>query len=214
MAPTESDDAKGGAEVAVASPPQPPAQSLMNTPQATLDEWVENVDETHQQINDILNGTITDFDEFDRQQNLKQRAKEIKVEEFAEKKERFFLYGVSGKGEGKNYKWWCKRCFVEYRIDLQDNKCTRCDQADKMMTPEGRREELMGKLEGFKEVKVKHQWRKDKWLRGRSPRRCSGAAATSITRPGSIGSQTQSLTRRVIPSSLKTIPSSLRWRWT
>merc|ERR1719235_2505932 len=33
------------------------------------------------------------------------------------------------------------------------------------MTQEQRREELMGKLGTFKEEKVKHQWRKDKWLR-------------------------------------------------
>merc|ERR1719265_1088004 len=33
------------------------------------------------------------------------------------------------------------------------------------MTQEQRRDELMGKLETFKEDKVKHQYRKDKWLR-------------------------------------------------
>merc|ERR1711972_523068 len=36
---------------------------------------------------------------------------------------------------------------------------------DKMMTQERRREELMGKLETFKGEKVRHQFRKDKWLR-------------------------------------------------
>ncbi|OLP86918.1 hypothetical protein AK812_SmicGene31925 [Symbiodinium microadriaticum] len=33
---------------------------------------------------------------------------------------RYFLNGVEGKGEGKKYKWWCKRCFVEYYIDLPE----------------------------------------------------------------------------------------------
>lgn len=60
---------------------------------------------------------------------------------------------------------WCKRCFVEYAIDLHENKCTRCKQSDQMMTQQARRDELMGKLEVFKEDKAKHQWRKDKWLR-------------------------------------------------
>merc|ERR1719413_106599 len=34
-----------------------------------------------------------------------------------------------------------------------------------MMTQAQRREELLGKLEVFKEEKAKHQHRKDKWLR-------------------------------------------------
>jgi len=167
MAPTE--------ELAVASSPpetlqpkqapQPPPQTILGTKEETVDEWVENVDEVSQQIHDILNGTITDFDAFDRQLNLKQRSKEIKAEELEERKKRFFLDGQAGKGEGTRYKWWCKRCFVEYRIDLDENQCTRCHQSDKMMTQPDRREELMGKLDTFKEAKVKHQFRKDKWLR-------------------------------------------------
>jgi len=130
-----------------------------------VEEWADNVDEVSQQIKDILDGTITDFEEFDRKLNLKDRAKEIRVEEAKERRERFFLMGTEGKGEGTRYKWWCKRCFVEYRIDLDENKCSRCKQSDKMMTQEQRREELLGKLDVFKEEKNKHQWRKDKWLR-------------------------------------------------
>jgi hypothetical protein len=154
MAPTET-------EVA----PAPPEKSILRTSQSEVDDWVGNVDEVSQQIKDILDGTITDFDAFDKQQNLKQRAKEIRIEDMQAKRERRILYGTEGKGEGKNYKWWCKRCFVEYTIDLQDNKCTRCKQSDKMMTPEQRREDLMAKLDVFRESRNKHQWRKDKWLR-------------------------------------------------
>uniref|UniRef100_A0A7S4QH08 Protein unc-45 homolog B n=1 Tax=Alexandrium monilatum TaxID=311494 RepID=A0A7S4QH08_9DINO len=131
----------------------------------TVDEWVDHVDEVSAQIRGIIDGTITDFDAFDRQLELKDRAKQIREEEAKARRERFFLYGIEGKGEGKQYKWWCKRCFVEYAIDLPDNKCTRCKQSDQMMTQQARRDELMGKLEVFKEEKAKHQWRKDKWLR-------------------------------------------------
>lgn len=130
-----------------------------------VEEFNEKVDEVSAQIRGIIDGSITDFDELDRKLHLKERAKQIREEERKEKRDRFLLYGVDGKGEGKNYKWWCKRCFVEYFIELSENKCTRCKQSDKMMTPEQRREELMGKLDVLKADKAKHQFRKDKWLR-------------------------------------------------
>jgi len=130
-----------------------------------INEWVENVDEVTAQIRGIIDGTITDFEAFDREVNLKERAKQIRDEEARAKRERIILYGFEGKGEGQNYKWWCKRCFVEYTVDLPENSCTRCKKSDQMMTQAQRREELMGKLEVFKEEKAKHHFRKDKWLR-------------------------------------------------
>lgn len=136
-----------------------------STSERELDEWANNVDEVSAQIRGIIDGTITDFDEFDRKLNLKDRAKQIREEEARARREKFFLYGTEGKGEGTKYRWWCKRCFVEYTIDLPNNSCTRCQKPDMMMTQEARREELMGKLERFKEDRTKHQWRKDKWLR-------------------------------------------------
>jgi tetratricopeptide (TPR) repeat protein len=166
MAPTEDGPGEEGVgEQQLAVPTSVPQKSLLNTSDSKVDEWCNEVDEVSLTIQSLLDGTVTDFDEFDRQQNLKQRAKEIRAEDVREKRERYILYGVEGKGEGRHYKWWCKRCFVEYGVDLAENKCTRCKQSDKMMTQEQRREELMGKLSDFKEVKVKHQFRKDKWLR-------------------------------------------------
>jgi len=149
-------------EVAVAAPPK---KEILYTSDQEVSDWTNHVDEVTSQINNILNGTITDFDKFDQDLALKERAKQIRVEEANERRERIIKYGCEGKGEGKQYKWWCKRCFVEYSIDLPENKCTRCKQSDKMMTQEERREELMGKLAVFKEEKVKHQFRKDKWNR-------------------------------------------------
>lgn len=128
-----------------------------------MEEWLEDVDDVTASIDSIINGTITDFDAFDRKMELKQRTKEIREEEKRSKMEQYMLMGRDGKGEGQNYRWWCKRCFVEYGIDLEDNKCSRC-QGDLMSQPD-RRAELLGKCEVFREAKVKHQWRKDKWLR-------------------------------------------------
>jgi tetratricopeptide (TPR) repeat protein len=128
-----------------------------------MDDWLENVDDVTADIESIINGTVTDFEAFDQKMELKQRTKEIREEEKRSKMERYLLMGRDGKGEGQNYKWWCKKCFVEYGIDLDDNKCSRC-QGELMSQPD-RRAELMGKVEVFREAKVKHQWRKDKWLR-------------------------------------------------
>lgn len=152
-------------EKAVLAAPSAPEIPPMYKPPPSADDFVAEVDEVTAQIQGIIDGTITDFDAFDQQLELKERAKRIKEEEAKERYERAVLFGREGKGEGRDYKWWCKRCFVEYRINLSENKCTRCKQSDKMMTQEARREELFGKLEIVKGERIKHQWRKDKWTR-------------------------------------------------
>lgn len=78
------------------------------------------------QIRGIIDGTITDFEAFDQQLALKERAKQIRQEELLQRKQRLLLYGNEGKGEGTKYKWWCKRCFVEYTIDLPEGSWTKC----------------------------------------------------------------------------------------
>mmetsp|Transcript_145039 Transcript_145039/g.368022 ORF Transcript_145039/g.368022 Transcript_145039/m.368022 type:complete len:1105 (+) Transcript_145039:115-3429(+) len=156
------------AEALAVLPPLPqPADIRANgrCDQRELDEWVQNVDDVSAQIKGIIDGTLTDFEALDHNMAIKERAKQIRHEELLQKRNRFFLYGNEGKGEGTKYKWWCKRCFVEYLIDLPQNTCTRCKQADKMMTQQERRDELMGKLEDYKKVRSSHQWRKDKWIR-------------------------------------------------
>mmetsp|Transcript_13849 Transcript_13849/g.30537 ORF Transcript_13849/g.30537 Transcript_13849/m.30537 type:complete len:1088 (-) Transcript_13849:137-3400(-) len=160
MAPTTEEEA-----LAVL-PPMPAKETRIgHVSNKDLDEWVQDVDDVSAQIKGIIEGTITDFDAFDHQYEIKKRAKQIREEEQMAKRNKFFLYGREGKGEGDRYKWWCKRCFVEYLIDLPNDTCTRCRQSDKMMTQEQRREELMGKLEDYKKTRASHQWRKDKWLR-------------------------------------------------
>eukprot|EP00435_Cladocopium_sp_Y103_P072466 s448_g40.t1 len=130
-----------------------------------IEEWSNEVEEVTLQIRGIIDGTITDFEDFDQKLALKERAKQIRQEEQQARRQKVLLYGSEGKGEGTKYKWWCKRCFVEYFIDLPEGKCTRCQQSDQMMSQEARRAELMEKLDVFKEEKAKHKWRKDKWTR-------------------------------------------------
>lgn len=130
-----------------------------------IEEWSNEVEEVTSQIRGIIDGTITDFEDFDQKLALKERAKQIRQEEQQARRQKVLLYGSEGKGEGTKYKWWCKRCFVEYFIDLPEGKCSRCQQSDQMMSQEARRAELMEKLDVFKEEKAKHKWRKDKWNR-------------------------------------------------
>jgi len=134
-------------------------------PEETAEEWANEVDTVSEQIRGIIDGTISDFDEFDHKMDIKDRMKRIKTEELEAKKDRFFKMGREGKGEGRQYKWWCRRCFVEYLVDLPENQCSRCHKSDKMVSQEERREELLGKLETFKKTKATHSIRKDKWLR-------------------------------------------------
>mmetsp|Transcript_43703 Transcript_43703/g.100885 ORF Transcript_43703/g.100885 Transcript_43703/m.100885 type:complete len:1011 (+) Transcript_43703:57-3089(+) len=142
-----------------------PVPDIMHSTPEDVEDWVTEVDDISAKIKGIIDGSITDFDNFDREMELKDRAKSIREAEAKEKRERYYRMGIEGKGEGKNYKWWCRRCFVEYSIDLPENRCSRCDQSDKMITRDQRREELLEKVEDMKQEKVRHQWRKDKWLR-------------------------------------------------
>jgi tetratricopeptide (TPR) repeat protein len=172
MAPVEDTDAQQALAIP-AAPPQP-APRLGALKDSEIDDWADNVDEVSAQIRGIIDGTITDFDAFDKEQNLKERAKEIRQEDLRIRRERFFLNGTEGKGEGKRYKHWCRRCFVEYLIDLPGGKCTRCQQDDKMVTQPERHEELMGKLDDYKKTRVRHQWRKDTWLRWKKSQKLLG----------------------------------------
>lgn len=146
-------------------PPPKPEPSMLRTSETELNEWVQDIDEVSAQIKGIIDGDITDFEAFDQKMALKERMKQIREEEQEIRRQNFFLNGTEGKGEGDRYKWWCKRCFIEYLIDLPRNACTRCKQSDKMISQKERREELMSKLADYKETKNKHQCRKDKWLR-------------------------------------------------
>jgi len=130
-----------------------------------IEDWSNEVEEVTSQIRGIIDGTITDFADFDEKLALKERAKQIRQEEQQARRQKTLLFGIDGKGEGTKYKWWCKRCFVEYMIDLPEGKCSRCQQSDQMMSQEARRAALMEKLDVFKEEKAKHKWRKDKWNR-------------------------------------------------
>ena len=75
--------------------------------------------------------------------------------------------GRSGKGEDfESYKTFCKSCHTEYQIEKSDmTKCNRCGQSKYLMTNLERKEELLGKVDEYKNEKAKHTVRKDKWIR-------------------------------------------------
>ncbi|CAD7941167.1 unnamed protein product [Amoebophrya sp. A25] len=137
-------------------------------------DFLKNVDDVTQKVQDIISGKITDFDAFDKEQSVKDKAdaekkaiedriRQLRKEEAAEKQQKVLLQGRDGKGQGDDYLLFCKFCFTEYLTDSLD-KCTRCGK-EPLMTQAERKKELMFKLENYKEEKAKHQVRKDKWLR-------------------------------------------------
>ena len=38
------------------------------------------------------------------------------------------LLGYKGKGIGINFKWFCIQCYLEFKVDLPQNKCWQCHQ--------------------------------------------------------------------------------------
>lgn len=55
-----------------------------------------------------------------------EQIRKFKEEEEQRKLKEKLLEGIKGKGEKDNYVKFCKKCFVEYQIDL--DKCTHCNK--------------------------------------------------------------------------------------
>lgn len=146
--------------------PRSTPAGFMPTSEET-DEWLGKVDDITEQIRKICDGEITDFEEMDRKLLIQQRSAEIAKEEKLERRQRFLENGRDGKGEGGNYKMFCKRCHAEYMTEVE--KCGRCkatrDTPKILMTQKERRAELLVKVEAYKEEKGEHLKRKDRWMR-------------------------------------------------
>lgn len=72
----------------------------------------------------------------------------------------FKLKGRPGKGHKGNYKFFCRRCHVEYWIE-DITKCTHC--SGELLTEEERMTELRGRLGEHKEKQARKMWRRAKW---------------------------------------------------
>lgn len=126
-------------------------------------EW--EAEETARKIKDIMSGKvdIKKMQELDRiKEERKLKESELKRRKEEEKKrieDERLRNGNEGKGEKDNYLKLCKRCFIEYEIDL--DKCTHCGRD--LMKKEDRHKELKAKVEELKVSKAKKKFRKAKY---------------------------------------------------
>jgi len=127
-----------------------------------LEEWLEKVNTVSAQVSDILNDKV-DLDQLenavDKKALDKAKAREAKRLREEEEKRQMLLRGRDGGGEKDNYETYCRKCRVEFLLDLP--QCTRCQQPT--ISKHDRREELKLLVEKYKEAKSRKQERKKKW---------------------------------------------------
>ena len=89
-----------------------------------MDDFLAKIEKTHSQIKDLIDGKISPED-IDSQMTEDEKL-ELARKELEQRKIRDFqLKGRPGKGHKGNYKFFCKRCHVEYWIE-DIEKCTHC----------------------------------------------------------------------------------------
>lgn len=137
----------------------------------SLDSFLKNVDLVSKQIDDIFKGK-KDQETLKREKDLidrlsinsEEKKKKKEIEE-ANKQQEMLKKGVKGKGEGKNYKYFCRHCFIEYNLESM-TKCNNCNKD--VWTIKQRHNDLNEKLEKLKEKKAKKAKRKvffQNWLK-------------------------------------------------
>merc|ERR1711976_878384 len=117
--------------------------------------FLAKVNEVNDEVKNICSPDYDIEKATKRQEELTEQQKKRK--EFKEKKkareeqemEDKIIRGRSGKGEKDNYKYWCRKCCVEY-VNYSP-KCFHCGQAT--VTREDRKKELEEKLELYKKKK-------------------------------------------------------------
>lgn len=126
-----------------------------------FEAWLAEVDLANEALRKLNSGEMT-VEEFDyrekRRIEWQEREKQAKLQKEKEKEEQIRM-GHPGKGQGSNYKSFCKHCFTEFTISIE--KCSRCGK--NTMTCEERRAELQQKVQEFKEKKARKLERKHKW---------------------------------------------------
>jgi tetratricopeptide (TPR) repeat protein len=127
-----------------------------------LEGFLDEVDLVTKEVRDILDGKL------EVESSIKQEAKRLKASEEAKKREEERkraeeerkLKGKQGKGEKFNtYKRFCKYCFVEYEIEIET--CSRCSKPT--ITSEQRREELLTKVEAYKQERALKADKRVRW---------------------------------------------------
>jgi len=142
-----------------------PSSALLD---AKDEEALRRVDQATAMIEGLVNGTI-DVSEVDKvtdnfitesAQRLQDEQEEKRFKLAQKNKD---LKGREGKGRGINYKWFCKGCFIEYKIDLEDNKCTKCGSADRMLTNKERNDDILAQAEVLQEAKNHRKQRRERF---------------------------------------------------
>jgi len=90
------------------------------------------------------------------------KRKEFKEKKIMREKQELqdkIIRGTKGKGEKDNYKYWCRKCEVEYTCESP--KCFHCGKAT--LTREERKKELEEMVDVYKKKKDKRNERKHKW---------------------------------------------------
>lgn len=95
----------------------------------------------------------------DRRILEKRKAREEKKAKEEALRQEKIKRGRDGAGERENYSHYCRKCKVEYTLDTPT--CVRCNKAT--ITCAERRQELLVKVEEYKEAKLRKQERKKKW---------------------------------------------------
>ena len=89
------------------------------------DDFLDKVDDIHQQVQDIISGKI-DCNEADRQFKEKEKLDKAKAEIAEREAREKVLKGRPGKGYKKTgWKTFCNPCWTEFFVDGID-KCTHC----------------------------------------------------------------------------------------
>jgi tetratricopeptide (TPR) repeat protein len=125
------------------------------------------VDEISALIDGLVKGTVdvADVEKYTKKAFETEGARKLQQQqEEADRKaleNAKLLKGEAGKGRGINYKWFCLKCFWEFRVNLPENKCNKCGR--ELMTSEARNEQLMAKTNILIEEKNKRIERRNQF---------------------------------------------------
>ena len=117
-----------------------------------LDAFLWEAEYVSKQVNDLISGKADISKVVEKEKALKEkkekdeRAKLFKIEEKKKAELEKLKRGQPGKGEKDNYVSLCKRCFVEYQIEMP--KCWHCNKDT--ISREKRKDELRGRIEEYK----------------------------------------------------------------
>ena len=116
----------------------------MLPPKESVDDFLEKVDDVQRQVQDLIDGKV-DPSQFDKDQAEKERIEKAKLEVKEREAREKLLKGRPGKGHKNEYERFCRMCFREFMVVV--DQCTICGA--ETITREERLEELKAKLHAY-----------------------------------------------------------------